>query len=121
VTEPRLPDCLTHILDAIGRIQDYVAGLSREDFEVDELRQDGVIRNLEVIGEASNRIVSRYPDFARAHPELELSVAYRMRNALAHGYFSINLDTVWDTIAHDLPGLASAIRAARDASRHGEP
>lgn len=121
MSEPRLPDYLTHILDAVGRIQDYIAGLSREDFELDQLRQDGVIRNLEVIGEASNRIATRYPEFARAHPELELSVAYRMRNALAHGYFSINLDTVWDTIVHDLPGLATAVREARDAPGYDNP
>jgi uncharacterized protein with HEPN domain len=37
-----------------------------------------------------------------------------MRNALAHGYFSINLDTVWDRIIGDLPDLAAAVRAARD-------
>lgn len=114
MTEPRLLDYLTHILDAVARIQDYVAGLSREDFWIDQLVQDAVIRNLEVIGEASNRIASDHPGFATAHPELELSVAYRMRNALAHGYFSVNLDTAWDTITGDLPGLASAVRAARD-------
>jgi uncharacterized protein with HEPN domain len=105
---------LAHILDAIGRIQDYVAGLSREDFELDQLRQDGVIRNLEVIGEASHNIASRYPEFATANPGLELAVAYRMRNALAHGYFSVNLDAVWDTIEQDLPDLAAAVRTARD-------
>ncbi len=114
MSEPRLRDYVAHILDAIGRIQDYVAGLSREDFELDQLRQDGVIRNLEVIGEASHNVASRHPEFAAAHPGLELAVAYRMRNALAHGYFSVNLDTVWDTIEQDLPDLAAAVRAARD-------
>ena len=114
MSQPRLHDYLTHILDAIGSIQSYLGGLAREDFALDPLRQDAVIRNIEVIGEASNQIESRYPQFAAAHPELELSVAYRMRNALAHGYFTIDLDTVWDTIKNDLPRLDAAVRAVRD-------
>lgn len=120
MSEPRLPDYLGHILDAITRIQDYVAELSQEDFELDQLRQDAVIRNLEVIGEASHNITSRHPEFVAAHPTLELTVAYRVRNALSHGYFSINFDTVWDTVEHDLPGLAAAVRAARDGLAAGE-
>lgn len=52
-----------------------------------KLVQDAVIRHLEIIGEAANNIEKHHPRFAAAHPELPLSIADDMRNALAHGYF----------------------------------
>lgn len=54
-----------------------------------------MIRNLEVIGEASRNIERHFPEFAATHPELPLASAYEMRNALAHGYFTIDLSIVW--------------------------
>lgn len=79
-------------------------------FAEDELTQDAVIRNLEVIGEASNNIQKRFPDFAAAHPELPLASAYQMRNAVAHGYFSVDLEIVWKTIQGDLATLSERVR-----------
>ncbi|OCA54367.1 DUF86 domain-containing protein [Photorhabdus namnaonensis] len=73
------------------------------------LVQDAVIRNFEIIGEASNNIGKHYPDFAIANPELPLSFAYQMRNALAHGYFKVDLEIVWKTIHSALPGLYQQI------------
>ena len=72
--------------------------------------QDAVIRNIEIIGEASNNIEKHYPDFAAAHPELPLASAYQMRNAVAHGYFRVDLEIVWRTIHSDLPGLYQQVR-----------
>ncbi len=69
------------------------------------MTQDAVIRNLEVIGEASRNIERHFPEFAKTHPELPLASAYEMRNALAHGYFSVDLGIVWKTIENDLPNL----------------
>ena len=69
-----------------------------------------MIRNLEVIGEASNNIQKRFPDFAAAHPELPLASAYQMRNAVAHGYFSVDLEIVWKTIQGDLATLSERVR-----------
>ncbi|SAI54550.1 Uncharacterized conserved protein [Bordetella ansorpii] len=74
-----------------------------------QLVQDAVIRNLEIIGEASNNVEKHYPDFAAVHPELPLSFAYQMRNAIAHGYFKVDFEIVWKTIHRDLPGLYSQI------------
>ena len=64
-----------------------------------------MIRNFEIIGEASNNIEKHYPEFAADHPELPLAFAYQMRNAVAHGYFKVDLEIVWKTIHNDLPGL----------------
>ncbi len=69
-----------------------------------------MIRNLEIIGEASGRIRARAPEFADEHPELPLSAACEMRNRISHGYFEIDLDIVWTTLARDLPGLAETVR-----------
>jgi uncharacterized protein with HEPN domain len=68
-----------------------------------DLVQDAVIRNFEIIGEASSRINTRFPEFAAAHPELNLVDAYRMRNVVAHEYFGVRTDVVWNTIHDDLP------------------
>ena len=109
----RLPDYLGHILEAIERIQHYVDDMDELGFLGSKLVQDAVIRNLEVIGEASRNIERVHPDFAAAHPELPLALANDMRNALSHGYFKVDLAIVWKTIHHDLPGLYSLIQDAR--------
>lgn len=110
MSQPRLADYLTHILTAIRRIEEYTEGFDVESFRGDELVQDAVIRNIEVIGEASHRIDTRFPEFSASHPELPVSSAYQMRNAVAHGYFEVDLDIVWATITRDLPELADLVR-----------
>jgi uncharacterized protein with HEPN domain len=110
VTQPRLADYLSHILTAIQRIGEYTADLDLEAFRTDALVQDAVIRNIEVLGEASHRIETSFPEFAMAHPELPISSAYQMRNAVAHGYFEVDLAIVWTTIKNDLPPLAVHVR-----------
>lgn len=76
------------------------------------LIQDAVIRNLEVIGEASRNIFNHCPDFARAHPEVPLASANQMRNALIHGYFQVDLEIVWNTIQTELPDLHAKLSTA---------
>lgn len=110
MTDPRLRDYLEHIVAAIERIQTYARGLEASAFLADTLVQDAVIRNLEIIGEASGRIRIRAPEFAAEHPELPLSAAYEMRNRISHGYFEIDLEIVWKTVVQDLPELAAAVR-----------
>ena len=81
------------------------------------MAQDAVIRNLEIIGEASRNIEQRYPEFAGAHPELPLASAYEMRNVLAHGYFKVDLTVVWKTLEGDLPELQAQTRAVIEFER----
>ena len=105
----RLPDYLGHILEAIERIQHYVDDMDEVGFLNSKIIQDAVIRNLEVIGEASRNIERVHPEFAAAHPELPLALANDMRNALAHGYFKVDLEIVWKTIQNNLPELHAQI------------
>ena len=81
------------------------------------LVQDAVIRNFEIIGEASHNIESKFPQFAGAHPELPLAVAYQMRNAVAHGYFNVDLDIVWKTVNNDLADLYELVQIALQGQR----
>ncbi len=85
--------------------------LTRDEFVLSTRDQDAVIRNFEVIGEASRNIDRDFPDFVAAHPELPIRSAYDMRNALSHGYFGVDLEVVWQTIHSDLPVLKRNILA----------
>lgn len=109
----RLVDYLAHVLEAIERIATYTANMQEVDFLENRLVQDAVVRNLEIIGEASNNIQKRYPDFVLMHPDLPFSAAYEMRNALSHGYFKIDFDMVWKTIHGKLPDLHAQVTVAR--------
>jgi uncharacterized protein with HEPN domain len=105
----RVPDYLSHILRAIGNIQRYTEDLDEVAFLDNPLVQDAVIRNFEIIGEASRNIELADPDFTNAHPEIPFAFAYEMRNTLAHGYFKVDLEIVWKTIEADLPNLATQV------------
>jgi uncharacterized protein with HEPN domain len=106
---PRVDEYLEHIQDAIGKIERYTAGMDESAFLADELVQDGVIRNLEIIGEASRNILRRHPDAAIDAIRPTLTAAYGMRNVLAHGYTEVDLHVVWVAIERDLPALRQRI------------
>ncbi len=107
----RVNDYLGHILEAIGRIEAYTLGLDQGGFESDVKTQDAVIRNMEIIGEACSNIRKQAPDFARSHPEVPWGSAIGNRNALSHGYFSVDLTLVWATVRQDLPRLKAAVQS----------
>lgn len=107
----RLIDYLKHILEAINRIQHYIEDLDEPSFLLNELIQDAVIRNLEIVGEASRNIGGHYPKYAEQNANVPFSIAYEIRNALAHGYFNVDLEVVWKTIERDLPELEVMIES----------
>ncbi len=94
---------------AASRAVTFVDGFSKEDFLADQKTQFAVNMCLHVIGEVAGRIVDRQPQFAAAHPEIQFEQMRGMRNRIAHGYFQINLNVVWETVKHDLPGLLQKI------------
>lgn len=108
----RLSDYLEHILEAIQRIYRYCEDIDEATFLSNSLVQDAVIRNFEIIGEASRNSERVAPDFVAAHPELPLAFAYDMRNVLAHGYYKVDLSVVWKTIQRDLPHLQEQVSLA---------
>jgi uncharacterized protein with HEPN domain len=108
----RLKDYLGHILEAVARIHEYLDDVDEVGFLSNRLVQDAVIRNFEIIGEASKNVERVAPEFVAAHPELPLSFAYDMRNILAHGYYKVDLGVVWKTIQYDLPYLQEQVQLA---------
>lgn len=97
---------LHHILDAIGSIQRYIAGISYEDLVRNELVQDGVVRRLEIIGEASRNLSE---EFRERHPDVPWHRIIGMRNRIVHAYFSLDLKAVWDAATLDVPELKARI------------
>ena len=98
---------ITDILDAIARIQRYTADLTEDAFVNDERTRDAVIRNLEVIGEASRHV----PDEIKAgHPEIPWRSMLDMRNFAVHQYEQINLGIIWSTIQDDIPPLVPRLQ-----------
>ena len=108
----RLWDYLDHIVQAVVRIHDYVQDMDESAFLASSLVQDAVIRNFEIIGEACRNIERHYPEFSASHPEIPFGFAYEMRNALAHGYFKVDLEIVWKTLQRDLPLLSDRVKRA---------
>ncbi len=111
-----LTDYLSHIIEAIERIEECVLDMDEISFLNNKLVQDAVIRNFEVTGESSNIIEKRFPEFSAAHPELPLSSAYQLRNAVAHGYFKVDFEILWKTIERELPELHQKIQKIQQSS-----
>jgi uncharacterized protein with HEPN domain len=114
----RLNDYLGHIEEAINKIQSYVSGMDQVKFSGDGKTQDAVYRNFEVIGEASRNINESFPEFVKQHPEMAFADAYKQRNKIAHGYFEVDSDAIWNTTVEDLPVLKQQIR---DVMKELEP
>lgn len=108
----RLLDYLEHIIGAIEKIYDYIDDLDEVSFLENELVQDAVIRNFEIIGEASNNIAKYHKNFAEKYSEIPWIDMYVMRNCIAHSYFSVDLEIVWKTVQNDLPDLYEKIKIA---------
>lgn len=108
----RAQDYLEHILAALERIQRYTRGKTAADFAADTLLQDGVLRNLGIIGEAARLLFADAPGFAPAHPEIPLAKIYATRNRIIHGYEEVDLGIVWNLVLFDMPNLMPKIAAA---------
>jgi len=92
-----------HILDCINNILAYTDGMDEENCMV----QDAVVRNFQVIGQATKRI---NPDFKTSHPGVPWRKMTGMRDKLVHDYFQVDLETVWNTVVNDIPFLLIAKR-----------
>ena len=112
----RLPDYLDHMQQAAADACCFVQGLAKEDFLEDKRTQQAVIMSLIVIGEAATKVMDGYAEFTRAHADVPWRSMRNMRNRMAHGYFEINLDVVWDTTQEWLPVLLKQLAVLRPDS-----
>ncbi len=97
---------LEHIRDAILRVEQYTEGIDASEFKRQILIQDGVIRQIEIIGEAVKRLSSSY---CSSHPNTPWQDIARMRDKLIHGYFGVDIEKVWLTVKDDLPPLKAEV------------
>ena len=109
----RLPDYLDHIQQAATDARSFVEGLAKDDFLADKRTQQAVIMSLIIIGEAATKVMDSYAEFTQAHADVPWRSMRNMRNRMAHGYFAINLDVVWDTTQQWLPDLLEQLPAVR--------
>lgn len=97
---------LDHILEAITKIENFTKGVSRVDFDSNVMIQDAIIRNIEIIGEATKKISK---SFTQTHDEIPWSAMAGMRDKLIHDYLDVDLDVVWKTVEIDMPLLKELI------------
>ena len=117
MNESRLPDYLEHIRQSAIDACSFVGGQRKEDFLADKRTQQAVILSLLIIGEAATKLVQSYGDFLTRHPDVPWSSMKGMRNRLAHGYFDINLEVVWETVSNALPSLLERMPAVLEDAR----
>jgi len=93
---------LNDICQGIDRIEQYIRNLSFDAFAEDQKSVDAVARNLEIIGEAANRL----PDeFKEKYSEIEWNKVVGLRHRIIHEYFGIDLEIIWQILHKDLPEL----------------
>ncbi len=94
--------CLHDIAKSCTKITEYLGNVSEKAFKSNELLQDAVVRNIEIIGEASKGIS---PELREQNPEIEWREIMRMRDKIVHHYFKLDLDVIWQTVTEDIPQL----------------
>ena len=113
MTANRLIDYLEHMQQAAMDACDFVQGMAREDFQQDKRTQQAVIMSLIIVGEAATKVMDSHADFAQEHPQVPWRSMRGMRNRMAHRYFDIDLDMVWNTVQNALPELLRQLSALR--------
>jgi uncharacterized protein with HEPN domain len=107
--EFRAKDYLLHTQEAIERIVQYTENVSEEEFFASQIVQDAVVRNIEIIGEAAKNLLDAGPEFAVRYPYIPFAQIYGMRNRVAHGYFAVSTEMIWDSVQVDIPELREQI------------
>jgi uncharacterized protein with HEPN domain len=105
----RSPDLLIQdIIESAEKILDYTKGLTYDEFKADSMRVDAVIRNFEIIGEATNRLPE---EIKNEISEIDWHKIRGFRNRVAHDYMGINYFIVWQIREEFLPSLIDALRS----------
>ena len=99
-------DRLEHIVEAIDRILDFADGKTKEELEADDLKYYGIVKNIEIIGEATYMLTRA---FCVQHPETPWEFIAKMRHVLVHDYYQIEPREVWKVIRDDLHPLREQV------------
>lgn len=97
---------LLDIARAAHLIQTFIAGMGKEDFLADQKTQSAVLHQLTILGEAVKRLSRTFRDH---HPILPWTLMSGMRDHLIHGYDTVDLDEVWNTVSRDIPDVLTRL------------
>ncbi len=104
-------DFIEDILISLQKIKQYILDCSYEEFLKDDKTQDAVIRNIEIIGEASKKIS---PALKSNYPDIPWKMIAGTRDKLIHGYFGVNIDIIWEIATIDVPLLGQQMQKIKD-------
>lgn len=108
----RVEDYLEHIADAVERAISYLDQTpDLPAFAASRRDQDAVVRNIEIIGEAANKIHRVDPTYQAQHPGIPWGQMRALRNLVIHEYFFVDLEIIWKTVKADLPMLREQVQA----------
>jgi Uncharacterized conserved protein len=102
---------LEHILQAIDCIFEFTENVTYEDFIANKMLKFAVIKNIEIIGEASYKLTRK---FSQEHQEIEWDIIVKMRHVLVHGYYQIEDKLAWFVVQNELPTLKEKIQKIFD-------
>jgi len=105
---------VSHILTAIADIKEFTEGMNKKDFFKNRMAEHAVVRNIEVIGEASKHLSARFKEKYKDIPWKDI---VKMRNKVTHFYFGINYDTVWQVVKRDIPALREKLEAIIESEK----
>ena len=98
-----------HLLECIARIEQYTKA-GRSEFMASTLVQDGVIRNLQTLGQS---VLKLSESFKSAHPDVDWKSIIGLRNVLVHDYLGVSVTRVWEIVERDLPALKAKVLAIK--------
>lgn len=104
-------DYVKRMLSAADQASGYIEGMTKDEFLADAKTQDAVIMKLMVIGELAAQLFDEHAEFVANYPEIPWHQMKGMRNRMAHGYFELDLEIVWDTVQAAIPDLRTKLRS----------
>lgn len=99
---------LEHMLTAIANVEEFTQGITLDDFVKSKVLFFAVVKNIEIVGEATYMLTK---EFKQSHQSIPWLVIEKMRHVLVHGYYTVSPEKVWDTVQEDLPILKEQIVA----------